>query len=171
MQPNVEVQAQNVHNYLWLNGYTDWQYTNSILSQPCEIFIAAEAASTNALGYNILLGDNSYEGNLAIGTYNGQYCIYSSAPATGGLLGTNWQVITAILNGANSQLFVNGAPVINCSINGAAAMNGVCIGSFDNGGNGQSWVGAIGDVVIYTNILSSASQQIVENGIRAKYGF
>lgn len=170
-QPTLLPDAQNGHNCLSFNGVQDSQYMGVLLTQPCEIFVVAQMATAGAAGPSFLLGDDHVSASLEIGTVGGQYCVNFGNTIAGGTVGTNWFEFTAILSGANTQLFANGVLVTNCSINSAAGMNGICIGSYDNGGYGQSWVGNIGDVLIYTNVLPTASQQVVETGLRTKYGF
>jgi hypothetical protein len=82
---------------------------------------------------------------------------------------TQWAEATFIFNGTNSQFFVNGVSISTGSP-GPNGMNGLVIGCFQNLSE-AFWNGQIGDIIIYTNILSAVNQQTVENALHSKYGF
>jgi hypothetical protein len=102
-------------------------------------------------------------GSHGYGEYAGSFLDNNSTGTSG------WVEATFIFNGTNSQFFVDGV----CGATGNAGANGlegILIGCFKNL-NENFWNGQIGDIIVYTNILSTASQQTVENALRSNYGF
>ncbi len=170
-QPIIEVQMQNGRNCLLFNGINNFLTTTGMLplNQPLEIFCVAHPANLN---FNGIVVGNASGNALGMGVYNNKYFEVAGDGLLGGTEASAWLAMTAIFNGTSAQFFVNGTQVIAPGNNvGSDNLSGVELGAMFNGSQTYFWNGHIGDVIIYTNVLSTANQQAVEAGLRAKYGF
>ncbi len=182
-QPTLLLQGQNGHNALYFNGTNFLRWTSSAaLTGPIEIFMveqeynpAGHAAeifltsdnSPNNRPCQLLDGHQTYYGTFIARVIGGQ--LISSDLSDGQLASTNWYVVTALFDGANSQVWTNGVSAIYGTLDTTAVLEGVDIGA--NSSGGQNFYGCVGDIIVYTNVLSGAQQQTIVSGLRAKYGF
>lgn len=169
-QPVLEVSMKNGRNCLLFNGSSSYMTENTTgnVSQPLEIFTVALPATTS---FNGMVNGNSAGSPFGYGIFNGAYGLLAGDGLGGGTAAANWSVLTGVYNGSTSTAYVNGNQVITPAYAGGETMGGFCLGAMFNGSPEYFWNGYIGDVIIYTNILSTANQQAVEAGLRAKYGF
>lgn len=179
LQPILRVAGQNRHNYLAFNGEGVFlRCVNSgSISGPMEVFVVEKEPFRNG-GKNVFLTDDAQQDaySFRVGDFQGGFSEYllmardgSDMVYTSSFAPTNWLVVTAILNGSNSQLLTNGVLAAAGTVQNSARMTGIDIGGSPLLGvyhNGQ-----IADIIIYTNIISKASEQSIETGLRQKYGF
>jgi parallel beta-helix repeat protein len=85
-------------------------------------------------------------------------------------LGTNFSVNTAIKNGANEALYVNGSLVFSAGGKGPALMNSRPTGNLGRGYNDNTYfAGRIAEVLVYTRALTDAERQNVEAYLLTRY--
>jgi hypothetical protein len=173
-QPLVEIQAQHGHNILYFANLNDLFVCSNFTftgSSPLEVFLVFNEINSGGLSFTYFLGDNGYDQNGYYlvdgqGSYNAYYGI-------NGVTSTSnphqaWYEMTGLFNGANSQAWTNGMSAAAGPAPSPGVINGLDLG----GRCGNSGVNCFfGDVLIYTNVLSDATRQAVESGLRAKYGF
>jgi len=172
-RPTLGVASQNGHNTVSFNGVTSFLSlsSNSVtLPQPIEVFTVLQP---NNLTSEAVAFGNQFSSDYFMCAYLGSshnYGGYAGSYIGNNVTGTTqWAEATFIFNGTNSQFFVNGVSISTGSP-GPNGMNGLVIGCFQNLSE-AFWNGQIGDIIIYTNILSAVNQQTVENALHSKYGF
>jgi hypothetical protein len=85
-------------------------------------------------------------------------------------LGTTFSVNTAIKNGANEALYVNGSLVFSAGGKGPALMNSRPTGNLGRGYNDNTYFsGRIAEVLVYTRALTDSERQSVEAYLLARY--
>ena len=180
--PALRVAFQNGHNVLNYDGYANAMINsnyNAIAShQPIEVFAVVQNDGLGTSGFNSCFDNgnaNGFSPNLLwAGTGSSGPFIYGGSllQNPSGQPGSNWMVMTMLWNGSSSQIWTNGVSVASGNA-GNAYLQGIVLGAEIGTYNTPQrfWNGSIGDVIIYTNVLSTASQQAIENGLRAKYGF
>jgi len=88
-------------------------------------------------------------------------------PAT---IDTSYSLTTAIKNGSNESLFVNGAQVLAQSGKLASISNVQDVGALARGYNDNSYFwGYISEVLVYARALSDSERQQIETYLKAKY--
>ena len=168
-QPTLLVTQQNNHNCLLFNGISDYvAFPLANISQPCEIICAACISNTS--GNMFIFGNNSGKA-AGFGIRNGQHYMTAGDGMAGGTPTNGWVVFTAIMNQTSSSYFVNGSQILPAGNIGGNNFTGTAIGTWNNGGYGYFWNGLVGDVIVYTNIISDATRQTIEAGLHAKHGF
>jgi hypothetical protein len=169
-QPLLRIGGPNGHNYLQFNGLSDFLTNTALgtLSQPIEIFCVV--AVSNSTGMMAIAG-NSGRSETCLGINGSQYFMVANDYAGGGTISNGWVEITATLNDMSSQIFIDGSLVVTGQRIGGNSLWGANIGAANNNGTTSFWNGSIGDLIIYTNILTTPNRQTIEQGLRAKYGF
>jgi hypothetical protein len=177
-QPLVEIQAQNGHNIVYFANITNFLTCPSFSfngSTPLEIFLVFNEVNSGGLSFTYFLGDASYcpipYYMVDAHGYGGMdFGISSGSGVVGGTSDSMqiWIEMTGLWNGSSSQTWTNGVSAGTGTVASPGAMKGLELG----GRCGNPGVDCyIGDIIIYTNVLSTANQQAIENGLRAKYGF
>lgn len=131
----------------------------------------ASSTTTNTLIYNIpsnyfnlniynLTGYFAYIGN-------GSGYLYSASSGIGTSPYTTPQIIEVTNTAGQIQTFANGIGGTVSSVNASNTWNGVYIGGQ---ANTNQWRGYIGEILIYDNVLSVGTRQLIEGYLSAKWG-
>jgi hypothetical protein len=149
----------------WLGG----AYNNA-LSQPITVFAVAALDSANDdVGRNIIDGDDSTN-RMALFERRinnpDTWSIYAGSILDGGASDANWNIWTALFNGASSQFWLGG----NSEASGNAGSDdpdGLRLGTYD--GAAGLWDGDIAEILIYNSNLSTADKNEVAQYLADKY--
>jgi len=169
-EPSLQAAAQNGHNYLIFNGSSDFLTNNTCgtINQPIEIFCVVAPSNAPVSG---CISGNSSGGPTCFGIGNSSFWMNANDSVGGGTATNGWVEITAVINDKSAELFEDGNLVISGNRTGNNPQTGETIGAYYNSGMTHFFNGAIGDLIIYTNVLSTPAQQSLEQALRAKYGF
>ena len=142
------------------------------LGQPFTIFLVAalDAGAVNdGLRHNAIDGDDVTNRIIMRQNPDGTdfWNVYAGGHLSNGNSDANWNLWTALINGASSELWFSG---ISAVTGNAGAMNpdGLSLGAAYNGAT--QWVGDISEVLIYDPNLSTADMNQVGQYLATKYG-
>lgn len=96
-----------------------------------------------------------------------EFLIYAGAALYGNVANSNWNIWTALFNGASSQYWLNG---VSQAVGNAGAHNpdGLTIGAGYSGG--APWDGDIVEIILYDANLSDADKNQVGQYLATRYG-
>jgi len=132
-------------------------------SQPNHVFIVTQpdVVVDNQSPFDADTGS----GQLIFQTANNNWSIFAGTTVEDGPLTTDPVIISALFNGSNSEIRVNGT-ASNGSV-GSGTLDGVSLGARGSGSNNYS--GAIGEVLVYPQDKSAIVPE-VENFLSNKWG-
>lgn len=135
------------------------------LAQPYTCFTVVKVTGA---GFQCILDSKvTAAGLLRINSDNTGYQVFASSDlADVAATPSNWNYLGAIINGASSNLYINGSS--NPIVTGAAGVNGVSVGAL---GNGASLLdGQVAEVIYYNSLLSGGDIVLVNTYLATKYG-
>jgi hypothetical protein len=172
---------------LYFNGSSSTSYLGTCaLSQPYTIFVSAYQTTNTGSYQRILNGNCAAEqsgdqdllfvgclgtslavfNGLGVNTWND---VNANSPATNTL--NTWMVTTATISGTNLTTYAYGSQLD--SKNGAYTPSNVIAlrisGGYYGGAVQQPWNGYIGEVIIYSGVLSSQQRQQIEGYLAQKW--
>jgi hypothetical protein len=168
---------------LFFNGSSYLTNNSLSITNPYTVFTVAYQTSNTGSYQRILngLSNTSYDANLFVGCLGSNVAVFigtgpggwndvnSNTPATNSL--SNWTLITATVSAGTVITYANGNTLNSKSGNTALTMSGLNVG----GGSGtlttsgQSWNGHIGEVIVYSGVLSTAQRQSIEGYLSNKW--
>ena len=143
------------------------------LTQPFTLCIVAQlgagCANDNSL-YVLSDGDDAinavYIGKTSAGDPD-RFYFHAGTAQYGGAANENWNIWTALLNGASSGLWHNGISQVQANA-GAYVMDGLTLGQRNPGD--YDWIGDIAEYLIYDSDLSDADKDQIGHYLATKYG-
>lgn len=140
-----------------------------VLTQPITtFFVGRKNTSTNFFDGYIFDGVNSTN---RIAQYGAQYQMFAGSgignPSTTEFDNVN-VVASSIFNTTSSTLFIQGTSRATGSVGTNSTSSGTRIGN--SFGNGDSWVGHICELIIYSGVLTTSQRQQVEGYLAWKWG-
>ena len=142
------------------------------------IFTVSSLLSTtgNGSGYQRILNADNGGGYIFVGSFNGDlatFCgtngfndINANTPAYT-LTGNGLQIITMYVSGSTLIPYINGTAQTTKVGTTGAATSVLDIGAYQN--SSQNWNGYIGDIIIYSNALSTDQRQTIEGFLAQKW--
>ena len=173
-RPTLTTAAQNGLDAMTFDGSNDYLAWNASLSiaQPGTFFMVVKKSA--GTGQRVLWTSHDSTDYWVIEQHTDgtSWSVGTSALATtGGTVGTSWQVVVAVFNGASSAFYVNGSSTLTGDW-GATAFNNPAnaanIGR--NWTGGQNWNGLIGEWGYYTSALSGGDVTTLSTGLQTKWG-
>lgn len=167
----------NGHPVVSSDGIDDWirgAFTSGgALTQPYTFFAIAalDAAVLNdSITRTITGGDDA--ANQAMLMKNGspapdKWSIYTSVALVGSSADSDWNIWTALFNGASSQFWHNGVSEASGDA-GSQNPDGLTIAAHQAGG--YNWRGEIAEIIIYDANLSDADKNQVGQYLADRYG-
>lgn len=172
---------------LYFNGSSSTSYLGTCaLSQPYTIFVSAYQTTNTGSYQRILNGNCAAEQSgdqdlLFVGCLGTSLAVFNglgvntwndtnaNSPATNTL--NTWMVTTATISGTNLTTYAYGSQLD--SKNGAYTPSNVIAlrisGGYYGGAVQQPWNGYIGEVIIYSGVLSSQQRQQIEGYLAQKW--
>ena len=142
------------------------------------IFTVSSLLSTtgNGSGYQRIINADNGGGYIFVGAFNGDLATFSgtngfndinaNTPAYT-LTGNGLQIITIYVSGSTLIPYTNGtAQTTKVGTTGTTSV--LDIGAYQN--SSQNWNGYIGDIIIYSNALSTTQRQNIEGYLAQKWG-
>ena len=142
------------------------------------IFTVSSLLSTtgNGSGYQRIINADNGGGCIFVGAFNGDLATFSgtngfndinaNTPAYT-LTGNGLQIITIYVSGSTLIPYTNGtAQTTKVGTTGTTSV--LDIGAYQN--SSQNWNGYIGDIIIYSNALSTTQRQSIEGYLAQKWG-
>ena len=142
------------------------------------IFTVSSLLSTtgNGSGYQRIINADNGGGCIFVGAFNGDLATFSgtngfndinaNTPAYT-LTGNGLQIITIYVSGSTLIPYTNGtAQTTKVGTTGTTSV--LDIGAYQN--SSQNWNGYIGDIIIYSNALSTTQRQNIEGYLAQKWG-
>ena len=158
------------------NDYLQGAYTTGgAMNQPNTFFVVAalDAAAVNDGMFRFVIGSDDVINRADLRQDP------TAAPDTWGMHGganlasavasnANWNIWTALFNGAGSQLWHNGVSLV---VGNAGANNpdGLVVGVYIGGINTTHWDGDITEIILYDANLSNADKNQVGNYLATRY--
>jgi len=146
-------------------------YTNGgSMSQPITVFAVAVLSATADTVKHLIDGTATGHRPILRQSDEGAAGLWGIAAATsvvGGASDTNWNIWTALFNGASSQLWLNGVS----ELTGDAGTNdgaGLRVGTNTSGLAG--WLGDIAELIFFDAELSDADKDEVGHYLADRYG-
>jgi hypothetical protein len=138
---------------------------NLALSQPVTVFIVVKTDGTDDNHFSDGLSNTT--GRLPlVGVSSGNLAIYAGALLSGSSISTNYQLISAVFNGASSRLYKDG----NSQASGNAGTQSCTSFAIMRGFNtNQGLLGDMAEYIIYNSALSDTDRQSVETYLNNKW--
>ncbi|MEY3640414.1 MAG: hypothetical protein RLZZ199_219 [Actinomycetota bacterium] len=170
-RPIVSSTLRNGRKFLTFDGGDVLASTPFTQSLPVTIFAVARSSVLPA-GINRQIVGNGGT-TPAVYMVGGEWRIFAGSElGTGTTSDTNWHFISGVFDGANSRLYVDGQ-LANSGNVGSFGWNPQTFmlgNSWENGWN-YGWVGDIGEVMVYSKVLTDAERQHTEGYLARKWGF
>jgi hypothetical protein len=153
------VRADGINDFL-AGAFT----VGGVLTQPFTYF--AVAKSTVAAGAQRDLWDSTTAARVVLFQSGGTWYLYAGAAIASVPADTNWNIWTALYNGAGGQFWANG---MSKAVGNVGANNPGGLTMFARqGGGGEQWVGDMAEFIIYEN-LSNGDKNQVGQYLAARY--
>ena len=142
----------------------------STTSQPVTVF--AIATTTISVGsQNLLSTGYATTTGATVGASGSASLIYAGSNATAGTLATSTAyALQWTVNGASSEIRVDGGADLTAANPGSGGYRGYALGSYQSSGSGDWWAGLIAEVLVYTGALSLANINAVGSYLGTRWG-
>ena len=176
--------VQSGQNAVYFNGASSLNNTTLVFpSAAYSVFIVAyqEALVTTGGNYARLLngGGAGTDARFFLGVLGSNYATFTgttggwnevnaNSPATS--IFQQWSLLGVTVSGSNLIPYVSGVAQTLKTTGTTGAFTGLSIGGAQSGGSPQLWVGHVGELLVYSNVLSTAQRQQVETYLAEKWG-
>lgn len=156
------------------NDYLQGAFTNGgAMAQPNTIFAVAalDAAAVNDNAANTICDGDDIANRHILGTRSipnpDEWFIYAGSNLDGGVADSNWNIWTALFNGATSRFWHNGVAKCAAGAGGAQVIDGLTL--FSQQQIAFHWNGDITEILIYDANLSDADKNQVGAYLATRY--
>jgi hypothetical protein len=174
-RPVYKTNIQNGLPVVRFDGTDDYLQTatfGSDQAQPTTWFVVTKNTATDSTQRHVIDGSHATgTKRQAIGRRNSsgnKWFVWAATFLLNGADDTNWNIFTAILNGASSSHQVNAATAANGNA-GTQVLNGITIGANNVSPFSNCWTGDVGEVLLYSGSLSSGDQTSVRNYLNGRW--
>ena len=167
----------NGHPVIRLDGINDYLVgaftTGGAMNQPNTYFVVVQldaAVVNNGLDCFLLDGDDAVNRHIVMKNKAGapdRWDTYAGVALVGGDADANWNVWTALYNGATSQFWLNGISEAGPANAGAQNPDGIAVGAQSSGAT--AWKGDITEIILYDANLSDADKNQVGAYLATRY--
>lgn len=166
-RPTIQTNELNTHSVVRFDGTNDSMVNTSVsVAQPNTVFLVAKR-TTSAAQDAFFDGSTTRQAFYTESTTNLKFFAGSDID-TGDAPGTAWRYYSVVVNGASSEIWMDGVSVWSGNP-GANTLAGLLVGV--DGGAGTYFLdGDIAELIMYDSALGTSDRENVEDYLKSKYG-